>query len=224
VLLKAIGLISLLTQSGIIPPVGPRSKLPVFRQVFADIGDEQSIEASLSTFSAHLKNLREALDGADWESLVLTDEIGSGTDPVEGGVLARAILIELTRRSAFTVATTHLGQLKLLATEERGVVNASLQFDAERLQPTYRLVKGIPGRSYGLAIARRLGMAESVLEHAESAMPQGERDVARLLLDLEAKEQRLSEATGRAGPPARGDARAARGAGGAGALAEGEGA
>ncbi len=195
VLLKAIGLISLLTQSGIIPPVGPRSRLPIFRQVFADIGDEQSIEASLSTFSAHLKNLREALDGADWESLVLTDEIGSGTDPVEGGVLARAILIELTRRSAFTVATTHLGQLKLLATEERGVVNASLQFDAERLQPTYRLVKGIPGRSYGLAIARRLGMAPSVLEHAESALPQGERDVARLLLDLEAKEQRLSEAT-----------------------------
>ena len=195
VLLKAIGLISLLTQSGIVPPVGPRSKLPIFRQLFADIGDEQSIEASLSTFSAHLKNLREALDGADWESLVLTDEIGSGTDPVEGGVLARAILIELTRRSAFTVATTHLGQLKLLATEERGVVNASLQFDAERLQPTYRLVKGIPGRSYGLAIARRLGMAPSVLEHAESALPQGERDVARLLLELEAKEQRFSQAT-----------------------------
>jgi DNA mismatch repair protein MutS2 len=195
VLLKAIGLISLLTQSGIIPPVGPRSKLPVFRQVFADIGDEQSIEASLSTFSAHLKNLREALDGADWESLVLTDEIGSGTDPVEGGVLARAILIELTRRSAFTVATTHLGQLKLLATEERGVVNASLQFDAERLQPTYRLVKGIPGRSYGLAIARRLGMAESVLAHAEASLPQGERDVARLLLDLEAKEQRVSDSS-----------------------------
>jgi DNA mismatch repair protein MutS2 len=195
VLLKAIGLISLLAQSGIVPPVGPQSRLPVFRNVFADIGDEQSIEASLSTFSAHLKNLREALDGADWESLVLTDEIGSGTDPVEGGALARAILIELTRRSCFTVATTHLGQLKLLATEERGVVNASLQFDAERLQPTYRLVKGIPGRSYGLAIARRLGMAENVLEHAESALPQGERDVARLLLDLEAKEQRLSEGT-----------------------------
>jgi DNA mismatch repair protein MutS2 len=195
VLLKAIGLISLLAQSGIVPPVGPRSRLPIFRQVFADVGDEQSIEASLSTFSAHLKNLREALDGADWESLVLTDEIGSGTDPVEGGALARAILIELTRRSCFTVATTHLGQLKLLATEERGVVNASLQFDAERLQPTYRLVKGLPGRSYGLAIARRLGMAQGVLDHAEAALPQGERDVARLLLDLEAKEQRLSEAT-----------------------------
>ncbi|HEX8829558.1 MAG TPA: hypothetical protein VF705_00240, partial [Longimicrobium sp.] len=95
VLLKAIGLISLLAQSGIVPPVGPHSTLPVFRQVFADIGDEQSIEASLSTFSAHLKNLREAMDGAGWESLVLTDEIGSGTDPVEGGALARAILIEL---------------------------------------------------------------------------------------------------------------------------------
>jgi len=195
VLLKAVGLISLLAQSGIVPPVGPQSKLPIFRQLFADIGDEQSIEASLSTFSAHLKNLREALDGADFEALVLTDEIGSGTDPVEGGALARAVLIELTRRSAFTVATTHLGQLKLLATEEPGIINASLQFDADRLQPTYRLLKGLPGRSYGLAIARRLGMAESVLAHAEASLPQGERDVARLLLDLEAKEQRVSDSS-----------------------------
>lgn len=195
VLLKAVGLISLLAQSGVVPPVAEGSRLPVFREVFADIGDEQSIEASLSTFSAHLKNLREVLDGADWESLVLTDEIGSGTDPVEGGALAASILVELTRRSAFTVATTHLGQLKLLATDERGVVNASLQFDAERLQPTYRLVKGLPGRSYGLAIARRLGLPESVLQRAESLLPQGERDVARLLLDLEAKEQRLSSDT-----------------------------
>jgi DNA mismatch repair protein MutS2 len=191
VLLKAVGLISLMAQSGIIPPVDVGSRLPVFRQVFADIGDEQSIEASLSTFSAHLKNLGEALAGAGWESLVLTDEIGSGTDPVEGGALARAVLIELTRRSCFTVATTHLGQLKLLATEERGIVNASLQFDAERLQPTYRLVKGVPGRSYGLAIARRLGLPTGVLETAEKSLPQGERDVARLLLELEAKEQRV---------------------------------
>jgi DNA mismatch repair protein MutS2 len=192
VLLKAIGLISLLAQSGVVPPVGPGSRLPVFRDVFADIGDEQSIEASLSTFSAHLKNLREALEGADWESLVLTDEIGSGTDPVEGGALARAILMELTRRACFTVATTHLGQLKLLAAEERGIVNASLQFDAERLQPTYRLVKNVPGRSYGLAIARRLGLPAPLLETAEAFLPHGERDVARLLLELEAKEQRLA--------------------------------
>jgi DNA mismatch repair protein MutS2 len=198
VLLKAVGLISLLAQSGIIPPVDVGSRLPVFRQVFADIGDEQSIEASLSTFSAHLKNLGEALSAADWESLVLTDEVGSGTDPVEGGALARAVLIELTRRACFTVATTHLGQLKLLATEERGIVNASLQFDAERLQPTYRLVKGLPGRSYGLAIARRLGLPAGVLETAEQSLPQGERDVARLLLDLEAKEQRLDADTAEA--------------------------
>jgi DNA mismatch repair protein MutS2 len=195
VLLKAVGLISLLAQSGVVPPVGPGTRLPVFREVFADIGDEQSIEASLSTFSAHLKNLREALEGAGWESLVLTDEAGSGTDPVEGGALAAAVLVELTRRSCFTVATTHLGQLKLLATTERGVVNASLQFDAERLEPTYRLVKGVPGRSYGLAIARRLGFPDGVLATAEATLPQGERDVARLLLELEAKEQRLDAAT-----------------------------
>jgi DNA mismatch repair protein MutS2 len=193
VLLKAIGLISLLAQSGIIPPVGPGTRLPVFTDVYADVGDEQSIEASLSTFSAHLKNLREVLDGAGWQSLVLTDEIGSGTDPQEGAALARAVLVELTRRSCFTVATTHLGQLKLLATDERGVVNASLQFDADRLQPTYRLLKGIPGRSYGLAIARRLGLEPRLLAEAESTLPQGERDVAKLLLELEAKEQRFAD-------------------------------
>ena len=195
VLLKAIGLISLLVQSGILPPVGPGTRLPVFRRVFADIGDEQSIEASLSTFSAHLQNLREILGDADGGSLVLIDEIGSGTDPVEGGALARAVLVQLTHRGAFSVATTHLGQLKLLAGEVPGVVNASLQFDAERLRPTYRLLKGLPGRSYGLAIARRLGLPPEVLRDAEEALPRGEQDVAKLLLELEAKEQRLSETT-----------------------------
>jgi len=197
VLLKAVGLISLLAQSGVVPPVGEGTRLPVFRQVFSDIGDEQSIEASLSTFSAHLRNLQDALQGADEASLVLIDEIGSGTDPLEGGALARAVLLELTNRASFTIATTHLGQLKLLATEEPGVVNASLQFDAERLQPTYRLVKGVPGRSYGLAIARRLGLPAGILDEAERALPQGERDVGKLLLELEAKEQRVSEAAAR---------------------------
>jgi DNA mismatch repair protein MutS2 len=197
VLLKAVGLISLLAQSGVVPPVGPGTRLPVFRRVFADIGDEQSIEASLSTFSAHLKNLRETLEQADAESLVLIDEIGSGTDPVEGGALAQSILLELTRRSALTVATTHLGQLKLLPTEEPRVVNASLQFDAERLAPTYRLTKGVPGRSYGIAIARRLGIPEGILATAEAALPRGERDVAKLLLELEAKEQKLAETSAR---------------------------
>jgi DNA mismatch repair protein MutS2 len=192
VLLKAIGLISLLAQSGVIPPVAEGTRLPLFTEVFGDIGDEQSIEASLSTFSAHLRNLAETLSGADGGSLVLVDEIGSGTDPTEGAALARAILLELTRRGALTVATTHLGQLKLLATEDERVVNASLEFDAERLEPTYRLQTGMPGRSYGLAIARRLGLPAELLEEAEAALPQGERDVGRLLLELETRERQLT--------------------------------
>src|SRR5690606_12840787 len=109
-------------------------------------------------------NLKEVLAGAGHDSLVLIDEIGSGTDPIEGGALARSILTELTRRGTLTVATSHLGELKRLAGQEAGIVNASLQFDAERLTPTYRLLKGVPGRSYGLAIARRLGFPEPVLE------------------------------------------------------------
>jgi DNA mismatch repair protein MutS2 len=194
VLLKAIGLISLMTQAGIIPPVAKGTRLPVFRDVFADIGDEQSIEASLSTFSAHLENLKEIVADADHASLVLIDEIGSGTDPSEGAALARSILVELTRRSTMTVATSHLGQLKLMAGEEKGVVNASLQFDAAALEPTYRLLKGIPGRSYGLAIARRLGFPERVLGRAESLLPQGERDVSQLIEELEARERELADA------------------------------
>ncbi|HEY0303885.1 MAG TPA: Smr/MutS family protein, partial [Longimicrobiales bacterium] len=194
VLLKAVGLLSLLTQSGIIPPVGPGTVLPIFDDVFADIGDEQSIEASLSTFSAHLKNLREILEDADASSLVLIDEMGSGTDPSEGGALAQAILINLTRRGALTIATTHLGQLKMLAGAEPGVVNASLQFDAVELRPTYRLQKGIPGRSYGLAIARRLGFPVDVLEAAESHLPQQEREMGRLIAELEEKESALADA------------------------------
>src|SRR6266850_2968857 len=138
VLIKAVGLLALLAQSGIVPPIGPHSSLPVFTEVFADIGDRQSIAASLSTFSAHVAVLREILDGAGAGSLVLLDEIGSGTDPAEGGALAAATLRTLTRRRAITLATTHLGALKQLAAETVGIVNASLQFDAETLTPTYR--------------------------------------------------------------------------------------
>ena len=192
VLLKAIGLISALAQAGVIPPVGRGTRLPLFRDLFADIGDEQSIEASLSTFSAHLKNLSEIVGSADARSLALIDEMGSGTDPAEGGALAESILRALTRRGTLTIATTHLGQLKQLAAEEPGVVNASLQFDAMELRPTYRLQKGVPGRSYGLAIARRLGFPAALLETAEAALPQAEREAGRLLHELEQKERELS--------------------------------
>jgi DNA mismatch repair protein MutS2 len=193
VLLKAIGLLSALAQAGVIPPVGHGTKLPVFDDLFADIGDEQSIEASLSTFSAHLRNLREIVEHAGEDSLVLIDEMGSGTDPVEGAALARSILVELNRRGAFTVATTHLGELKALATDEAGVVNASLDFDASELKPTYHLRKGVPGRSYGLAIARRLGFPADTLARAESYVPRSERSLASLLEEVETRDRQLAQ-------------------------------
>lgn len=193
VLLKAIGLLAVLAQCGVPVPVAGGSRLPVFDDVFADVGDEQSIEASLSTFSAHLKHQGEILAQATAQSLVLMDEVGSGTDPAEGAALGGAILETLTRRGVLTIATTHLGQLKLLATDVPGVVNASLQFDAVELAPTYRLIKGVPGRSYGLSIARRLRLPEDVLAVAEARLPTGERDLAILLADVEAREARLSE-------------------------------
>ena len=191
VLIKAVGLLCLMAQSGIIPPLGPQSTLPIFTGVFADIGDRQSIAASLSTFSAHVAVLRDILEHAGAGSLVLLDEIGSGTDPAEGGALATAVLQTLTRRRAVTLATTHLGALKQLAAETVGIVNASLQFDGETLTPTYRLLKGVPGRSYGLAIARRLGIAGDVLEIAERAMPKAARELDALLATVEARAREL---------------------------------
>src|SRR5437762_7023737 len=191
VLIKAVGLLALMAQSGIIPPIGPHSTLPVFTGVFADIGDRQSIAASLSTFSAHVAVLKDILERAQSGSLVLLDEIGSGTDPAEGAALAAAVLKTLTRRRAVTLATTHLGALKQLATETVGIVNASLQFDAETLTPTFRLLKGVPGRSYGLAIARRLGIAGEVLDIAERAVPERERTLDALLATVEARAREL---------------------------------
>ena len=193
VLLKALALISLLMQSGVPAPVGGESRVCIFDDMFADVGDEQSIQASLSTFSAHLKNQSEILRQATHASLVLMDEVGSGTDPLEGAALGGAILEELTRRGTTTVATTHLGALKELATEVPGVVNASLQFDAVQLAPTYRLIKGVPGRSYGISIARRLALPELVLTRAEERVPKGERDVERLVAELERRETELQD-------------------------------
>lgn len=193
VLLKAIGLLAMMAQAGVPAPVGETTRLPVFDDLFADVGDEQSIEASLSTFSAHLKNLGEILRLATPHSLVLIDELGSGTDPAEGAALGGAILETLTQRGTLTLSTTHLGQLKLLATDVGGVVNASLQFDAILLAPSYKLLKGVPGRSYGISIARRLALPEDVLLRAEERLPAGERDMAVLLADVEAREATLAE-------------------------------
>jgi DNA mismatch repair protein MutS2 len=191
VLLKAAALAILLAQSGVVPPVALGSTMPIVTAVFVDIGDHQSLAADLSTFSAHVAELRRILDGADGGALVVLDEVGSGTDPAEGGALAMAVLEELTHRGALTLATTHLGALKSLAERVPGVVNGSLQFDAATLSPTYRFTKGIPGRSYGLAIARRLGVDAAVLAAAEAHVPEAERELDRLLASVEAREQEL---------------------------------
>ncbi len=194
VLLKAVGLAAALAQSGIVPPVGPGSRLPVFRRFYADIGDRQSIAASLSTFSAHVRMLRQVLDEADEATLVLLDEVGSGTDPAEGAALAAATLVSLTTRRALTLATTHLGSLKDVASHTPGVVNASLQFDAATLTPTYRFLKGVPGRSYGLAIARRLGVSSEILSDAEARVPDAERRLDLLLAAVEERQRELAAA------------------------------
>ena len=192
VLLKAVGLAAALAQSGIVPPVTAGSRLPVFRRFYADIGDRQSIAASLSTFSAHVRMLRRVLEEADDATLVLLDEVGSGTDPAEGAALAAAALVSLTARRSLTLATTHLGSLKDVASHTPGVVNASLQFDAATLTPTYRFLKGVPGRSYGLAIARRLGVAPEILAEAEGRVPDAERRLDLLLATVEQRQRDLA--------------------------------
>jgi DNA mismatch repair protein MutS2 len=193
VFLKAVGLIAALTQCGIVPPVSKGTRVPVFGRFYADIGDEQSIAESLSTFSAHLANLRDVLEGADSSAMVLIDEMGTGTDPGEGAALARAILEFLTEEGALTIVTSHLGALKQLDTADSGVVNASLEFDPDRMEPTYRLVKGRPGRSYGLAIARRLGLPAGVLDRADLHLSEGDARLDDLLERLQRAEQEARE-------------------------------
>ena len=184
VFLKSVGLICVLAQCGVVPPVGPGTRIPVMRRFFADIGDEQSVEDDLSTFAAHLANLREIVERADETTLVLIDEMGTGTDPDEGAALSAAVLEALAEQGARVVVTSHLGQLKRLD-GGRGIVNGSLRFDPERTEPTYRFRKGTPGRSYGLAIARSLGFRRSLIDRAEARLSQDEIRVEELLERLE---------------------------------------
>jgi len=193
VLLKAVGLFQLLLQAGFPVPAAAGTVLPCVDNVFADVGDEQSIEASLSTFSAHLRNLRDILVRATAHSLVLIDELGSGTDPSEGAALGAAILEQLTARGVRTLATTHLGALKDLPLTVPGIINASLQFDDARLAPTFRFQQGIPGRSYGLQIAQRLGLPADVIARATARVPEQELAVSALLAELERRETELTQ-------------------------------
>jgi DNA mismatch repair protein MutS2 len=189
--LKTVGLLALMNQFGMEVPVAPDSELPVFNGIFADIGDEQSIEQSLSTFSGHMRNIGRILNSADENSLVLLDELGSGTDPEEGGALAMAILDELLARGPHTIVTTHHGALKHYGFTQPAATNASVEFDQKSLRPTFRIIPGVPGSSHAIEVAAHMGILRKVTGAAKTYLKGEEYDTGRIIRTLTDREQEL---------------------------------
>jgi len=191
--IKTFALFALLNQTGFPLPAGDGTRLPIFNSIFADIGDEQSIDQSLSTFSAHMKNIAAAVKHADDRSLVLLDELGSGTDPQEGGAIGMAVLDELIEKKAFTLVTTHHGILKNYGYTNKNCINASVDFDSTTLSPTYKLLMGIPGESHALDIAKRSGLPAMTVKKAKSYINTQQADVSTLIKGLTQKHAELIE-------------------------------
>ena len=194
VTLKTIGLLTLMAECGLHVPAGDGSILSTFDAILADIGDEQSIAQSLSTFSSHMKTIVDVVDQCDDRTLVLFDELGAGTDPAEGAALAMAIIEFCRKMQSRVVATTHYAELKLYAMRTKGVINASCEFDVESLRPTYKLLIGIPGKSNAFAISRKLGLSEDILKEADDLVGKSDKDFEDVLSQLEQQRQQMEAA------------------------------
>ena len=194
VTLKTIGLLTLMAECGLHIPASDGSELSTFDAVLADIGDEQSITQSLSTFSSHMRTIVDIIEQCDSRTLVLFDELGAGTDPAEGAALAVSLIEYCRKMGSYVVATTHYAELKLYAMRTDGVINASCEFDVETLQPTYRLLIGIPGKSNAFAISRKLGLPDDILKHADDLVGQSDKDFEYVLSQLDEQRQKMEQA------------------------------